>query len=327
MQNQIITIGSSLEDLAFFTQEGLIIANKKDLLRQKLLAFELGAKIKTERTVFSWGGGGMNTAISFVGFGFKTGLITAIGQDERGKKIFFEIKKNKINPDLIEIVANKKTDFSFVIASKEAQNEHVIFSDHEASLALKISKKQIKALKKASWVYLTSLYGDWKNNLIEIFQAVKGSIAWNIGSNQLKSGIKFLKPFLEKTTVLILNKDEAIELALSDSKLKNKNQFNQVDFLLKTLKNFGPLIVVITDGSNGAYAIDQEKTYFQPIIKERKRVDTTGAGDAFGSAFIAGLNLYQNNIALALKLGARNSASIISKFGAQNGLIKTINNI
>jgi len=40
MKYDIITIGGATEDITFYTKEGVLIDNKKDVLRQKLLAFE-----------------------------------------------------------------------------------------------------------------------------------------------------------------------------------------------------------------------------------------------------------------------------------------------
>jgi len=85
---------------------------------------------------------------------------------------------------------------------------------------------------------------------------------------------------------------------------------------------FGPRIAVITNGRHGADVISGNKTYHQPIVKEKKRVDTTGVGDAFGSSFVAGLELYHNDIKRALLLAAKNSAAEVSQQGAQKGLLK-----
>ena len=79
--------------------------------------------------------------------------------------------------------------------------------------------------------------------------------------------------------------------------------------------------MVITNGRFGADAYDGEKYYHQDIIKERKRLDTTGVGDAFGSTFIAGLVMFNGDISKALKLSAKNTASVICRQGAQNGLL------
>ena len=92
--------------------------------------------------------------------------------------------------------------------------------------------------------------------------------------------------------------------------------------LLSALSFYGPKIVVITGGREGADAIFKGKIYHQPIIKEKRRADTTGVGDAFGSAFIAGLELYKRDIKKSLLLAARNASSVVSLPGAQNGMLR-----
>ena len=52
-------------------------------------------------------------------------------------------------------------------------------------------------------------------------------------------------------------------------------------------------------------------------------IPVTGAGDSFGSAFVAGLIKYDWNIDKALKLAILNSAHVIKKIGAQEGLLKS----
>jgi sugar/nucleoside kinase (ribokinase family) len=133
-----------------------------------------------------------------------------------------------------------------------------------------------------------------------------------------------LGKYLKKTEVLIINKDEAIELVVSSHEHRKKSAkfLNNVDNLLKEIKKMGPQIAVITNGRYGAYAYDGDKIYFQPTAKEIKRVNTTGVGDAFGSSFIAGLELFKGDIKRAMNLAARNSASVVSHIGAQTGLLR-----
>ena len=48
MKYDFLSIGGMTEDLVFFTDEGILLDNKDDILRQKLLAFEYGAKINSQ---------------------------------------------------------------------------------------------------------------------------------------------------------------------------------------------------------------------------------------------------------------------------------------
>ena len=51
-----------------------------------------------------------------------------------------------------------------------------------------------------------------------------------------------------------------------------------------------------------------------------KGVNTTGAGDAFGSGFVAGL-MAKNDINFALRLAAANATSVVEHIGAQEGIL------
>ncbi len=322
----IITIGGATIDITFFPKEGVIIDNKKDILRQKLLAFEYGAKIGINKSHHSFGGGAANAAVSFSRLGFKTAAITAIGKDEFGKKISANFKNQKVNTNLVQKIEGANSALAFVIVGPG--NDHVIFFDDRVKNYLEITAKDIKSLKNAKWIYLASLGGKWEKVLEKVFSAgTRAKIAWNPGQAQLIAGVAKLKKFLSKTSALVLNLDEAIQLTISNSRYRDKKSvfLNDAKNLLPIIKNTGPKIAVITCGKNGAYAYDGKKIYFTKIKKEQKRVDTTGVGDAFSSSFTAGLELYNNDIARAMKLGIANAASVIAVPGAQNGLLSRKN--
>ncbi|MDD5031979.1 MAG: PfkB family carbohydrate kinase [Patescibacteria group bacterium] len=315
----VITIGGATEDITFYTREGILIDNKKDILRQKLLAFEYGAKMKIDKSYSTFGGGAANMAVNLAGLGFRVASLIAIGDDERGKRVLANLKKRGVDTKLVQKIKGIETGFSFVLINPEK----IVFSDRAANSELGIRNKELRSLRNAKWVSITSLSGKWEKVLNKVF-SVKGlKVAWNPGHVQLDSGVKNLKKFIAKTAIFFVNKDEAIELIVSDPKYKKKSHefLNNPKELLKVLKSWGPKIVVITRGKDGADAYDGQKFYHQNIIKEKKRVDTTGVGDAFNSSFIAGLEFYKGDIAKAMYLGIRATASVIAKQGAQNGLL------
>ncbi len=331
MKYDVITIGGATEDITFYTKEGMLIANRKDISRQKLLAFEYGTKIKIDKSHSTFGGGAANSAISLSRLGFKVVSLLAVGRDIRGQRIIENLKNYKVDIKLIQKIKDVETGFSFLLVGND--NEHIVFSNRAANSELRITNSELRMLKKTKQVYLTSLSGDWNIILNKIFSLIpptpfnKGGISpkisWNPGNIQLCGGINMIGKYLKKTEVLMVNKDEAIELVVSDRKYRNKpfSFLNKIENLLKILKSYGPNIVVITDGRHGAHAYNGNKLYRQKVVKEKKRVDTTGVGDAFNSSFTAGLELYNGDIKKAMMLGAKNSASVIAKQGAQNGLL------
>lgn len=321
MKYDIITIGGATEDITFYTNEGVLINNKKDLTKQKLLAFEYGAKVKVDKSFSGFGGGAANAAVNLSHFGFKTACLSAIGEDARGQRILNNFQKRGVDITLVQKVKNVETGFSFLLVGPS--NEHIVFSNRAANNELTINDFEVEILDQSEWIYLTSLSGKWINNLEKIFSVKNEKIAWNPGHRQILTGVKGIGKYFKKTTCLIVNKDEAIELVMSDKKYKNKSHafLNNVKNLLLALSSFGPKMVLITSGRLGADVITEGKFYHQPIVKEKKLADTTGVGDAFGSAFIAGLELYKQDIRRSLILASKNAASAISVPGAQNGLL------
>ncbi|MBU0722298.1 hypothetical protein KKA93_02470 [Patescibacteria group bacterium] len=326
MKYDIITIGGATEDITFYTNEGILINNKKDLIRQRLLAFEYGAKIKIDKSFSGFGGGASNVAVGLANFGFKTACLCAIGEDVRGQKILDNFQKRGVDITLVQKIKNIETGFSFLLVGPA--NEHIVFSNRAANNELIINNFQTEILYQSEWIYLTSLSGEWKNNLENIFSVKNKKIAWNPGHRQILTGVQGIGKYFKKTTCLIINKDEAIELVVSDKKYKNKSHvyLNNVKNLLLVLSSYGSKIVVITAGLDGADVMSEGKIYHQPIIKEKQRVDTTGVGDAFGSAFVAGLELYKQDIKKSLFLASKNAASVVSVPGAQNGLLSKKDN-
>ena len=321
MKYDVITIGGATEDITFYTDEGVLINNKKDLTRQKLLAFEYGAKVKVDKSFSGFGGGAANAAVSLSNFGFKTACLCAIGEDSRGQRILSNLQARGVDITLAQKIKGVETGFSFLLVGPS--NEHIVFSNRAANNELTVNDFEIGILDQSEWIYLTSLSGEWENNLEKIFSVKNEKIAWNPGHRQILTGVKGLGKYFKKTTCLIINKDEAIELVMSDKKYKAKGRafLNNVKNLLAALSSYGPKMVIITGGRHGADAIFENKIYHQPIIKETRRADTTGVGDAFGSAFIAGLELYNQDIKKSLLLASRSAASVISIPGAQNGLL------
>ncbi|MEA3450174.1 MAG: carbohydrate kinase family protein [Patescibacteria group bacterium] len=315
-----ITLGGTTEDITVFTDEGVIIENKDNILQQRLFAFEYGAKIKVDQAYSTFGGGASNAAVCLSRLDFKTAAMVAVGDDERGQRIMTNFIEHNVSTSLMQVIKKNSTGFSFLLVGQE--HEHVVFSNRAANEKLKITPAQVRDLDCAKWVYMTSLSGKWQSVLNNVFKT-KAKIAWNPGHIQLHAGFSKIGKYLAKTEVLSVNQDEAIELVVTNPKYKNKSLkfLNNIKNLLFLIKDCGPKIVLITRGHDGADAYDGEKYYHQDILNEKTRVDTTGVGDAFGSTFVAGLKFFDGDIQKSLYLSSKNTASVIAEQGAQNGLL------
>lgn len=325
MKYDFITIGGTTRDISFFTDKGVVVNNKKDILRQKLLGFEYGAKIKVDKFYYSFGGGAANAAACLANFGLKTACLAPVGSDYSGRLIIENLKKRQIDTRLIRKIKKEESGSSFILI--DPSGERIIFAQRGANKNLVISRKDLSYLKKTRGIYIASLAGDWLKNLDNIFSVVNDqgpNVFWNPGTTQLIGGADKIKMYLKKTTVLACNKGEAMALVLNSQGFKKTDHkiLNNTEKLIKIIHGFGPKLVVITMGSEGVMVFDGQKITKHGILKEKKRVDTTGVGDIFNSSFAAGWTLYKGNINKALELSLKNAAAKVTHIGAQNNLIK-----
>jgi sugar/nucleoside kinase (ribokinase family) len=119
-----------------------------------------------------------------------------------------------------------------------------------------------------------------------------------------------VKKFISQSQILMVNLDEAIEiLGIEESK----------ESLLRKLSKIGPKIVIITLGAEGAVGIKNGKI-IRVAGKKIEAKDSTGAGDAFNSAFSAA-HILGKNFKESLEWGVVNGASVVKFYGASQGLL------
>lgn len=316
----VVSIGGATRDIIFYSGQGKLMYTPEDLTRQKMLAFEHGAKVISEEVFFSLGGGGCNTAVAFARLGLKVASIVRVGKDREGDAILDDLQEEGVDTEFIERDDSLSTGFSFIAVDKKTK-DHVAFLYRGANSQLVISDSQLEKIP-TKWFYVTSLTGrNWPKTALAIARNVKLrgiKLAWNPGETQLKGGVRNLTKLLKVCDVLFLNLDEATELVLSAE--RRFSQIGKPGALAMKICSFGPKIVIITFGRKGVQAYDGEKL----IVKKAKNVptkDTTGAGDCFGASFLTGMIKY-NRIDKSLKMGIENTASLVQKIGAQSGLLK-----
>lgn len=310
----IVTFGGATRDIFFKTAEGIIFPDPEDV-EEKVLGFKYGQKIITDNAYFSFGGGAFNTAVSFAKLGLKTATCINLGKDESSASILNKLDLLNIDKSLISVDSENHTALSIIIMDKK---DHVAFLHRGANNFLTLPNLQ-KA-KEAKWFYILSLTGESGRVLPDIvrFAAETGiKVAINPGIGQLKA-YKQLEEILPKVELLVLNREEAEELICSEESCEI---IEDIKILLYKVLKMGVKRVVITEGAKGSYYGDNDTVNFEAAFKKDGiTVDTTGAGDAFGSTFIANL-IKGLDISVAQKMAAVNSASVTEKVGAQEGLL------
>jgi hypothetical protein len=92
------------------------------------------------------------------------------------------------------------------------------------------------------------------------------------------------------------------------------------EILCKRIRKLGPKAVALTDGRRGAYSYSDEGFYYIPEFPG-ERVEATGAGDSFTTAYIAAL-INGKTHKEALTWGPINAGSVVKFVGPLAGLLK-----
>lgn len=314
---QVVSIGSAVRDIIFYTNQAQIIKNpENDPTRLKLIAFEYGAKIKSGQVSYLFGGGAANTALGFAKLGLRTATFIAVGQDGSGDELVAHLQAGKVQTQFVQR-SSQPTGQSFLVV-ESTTHEHVAFVSYGANETMQVSPAQLKQCP-TDWFYVSSLATPNWVELMKRLTRTGAHLAWNPGAGQLQGSVKALRAILPGVTVLILNKDEATELTLRTMRGATASHLSAKN-LAQHVHTLGPDLVLITNGRHGAHVYDGQRFYFAKPSPD-KPVDTTGAGDCFGSSFIAGLIRFSGDIAQALKLAIVNSTSLVSHTGAQQGLL------
>lgn len=322
----IITIGTASRDVFLISPFFKVFRDIEHLKKNgfptgEAQCFTLGGKVEINRPIFTTGGGAANAATTFARQGFKAATLIKIGEDKDGKDIIGEIIKENISSFAIED-KNKGTAYSVILLSEAGERTILVYRGASGDLtADEISFEKMES----KWIYIAPSNIDFgaMEKIFNYFYDKNTLIAFNPSKYYIELGIDKLKPFLEKSKVVILNREEASYL--TDIDYQNEKE------IFKKIDEITPGIVAMTDGSEGVVVSDGANIYQAGIFENQKVIDRTGAGDAFGSGFVAGLarkrencekGLCQaGNIEYAIRLASANATSVVEKIGAKEGIL------
>ena len=295
----VVTLGSATAD---------IFLSSTDLSEnRRFLSVKKSSKNEISRSLISSGGGATNSAVTFSRLGFKSAVVAQMGTDPLSAYVIADLKKEKVSTSLIKSTPKHPTDFSIILVGQDGSRSILT---QRGSIRLESRDIPWSKIKKCRWLYLTSLEGNLSllEQLIGFAKENNISISFNPGNRELSQRRQLL-PLLKHLDFLLLNRYEA-EI-LSDRSHKEATFY-------PTLQQCAPLVAV-TNGRHGAKILTPDNSYFMSIINHHP-LDETGAGDAFGSAFVAAL-LSDQSITQALNWASQNSASVVGHFGAKEGIL------
>lgn len=317
-----MTIGSVTRDAFFQVPSFPIIADKKTPSGKAFL-LPLGDKLDVENVFFTIGGNAANAGVTFARQGLTVACVGRRGDDLSGEGIVRRLKKEKVEAKFVSTDGRLPTSYSVLLVKG---GERTILNYHGASNNFGLRNVPLSKLRSAWWY--VSLAGDSsKMYPALIAHAIKNNIAvaFNPSGYHLAHHRADILRSLKHLSLLVLNEEEAaLLIGIPFSRP------HEVCAKLAQLMPHG--IAVVTNGSKGVMVSDGKQLYRAGIFKEKKLVDRTGAGDAFGSAFVAALirrgigkknigSVTQKQIGEAICAASANATSVVEHYGATEGIV------
>jgi ribokinase len=304
----IITMGSATVDV--FAHTDPTQSEVVNVHHHKDIAYPLGAKILIKEMHFFVGGGGTNAGVAFSRLGLKTAYLGKIGKDDNGKTISDCLFKERV--DFIGTYG-EISGYSVILDS--VKDDRTIFTYKGCNDDLRYGDVNFKHLD-TTWMYLSSMMKESLNTQQKVAEHAKKKgikIAYNPSLYIVKNHSRSVRSIIRHSEIIIFNKEEAQALVNS--------MYDNIFNLLFEVSKLGPKLVVITDGHNGAHCYNtQDETVYSAKPARVNVVETTGAGDAFASGFVAGI-MSGKDVGISLKMGMLNAESVIQYLGAKNILL------
>jgi sugar/nucleoside kinase (ribokinase family) len=273
--------------------------------------FPLGAKLPLSNLVYETGGGATNAAVTFGRLGFKTAAVCRVGEDLNGDVIVQRLEDECVSPIYVQRDQKLRTGQSIILVANIGYRSILV---HRGASA-EINHREIPwSSLHARWFYVTSLGGDLGllSLILDRAELIGARVMWNPGNAELEKGLGRLLPFIRRVDILNLNREEAS--ALSGKPVRH------LASIVAKIGNVPKIGFLLTDGGNGAWLHAHGCTWHTPAL-HGKRVNTTGAGDAFGSGFLAGF-LKTCELSIGLKVGMQNALGVVTHMGAKVGILR-----
>ena len=194
MVYDVVTCGSAVVDTFIDTE-----FNKKS----QSFNYKAGSKILVNNMIADIGGGATNTAVAFSRFGFKTGCICKLGDDNNSNDVLGMLKKEKIK--FLGTKSKGATGHSIILDSKDHQRTILTFKGPGNSITI----NEIPKIK-TKWLYYSSMLGEslkTQEKLIKELSKDGTKLAFNPSEYLIKN--VDLTNLIKYSDILIINKEEA----------------------------------------------------------------------------------------------------------------------
>lgn len=269
---------------------------------------------------FHIAGAEANTMIGLSKLGISSQFVTATGNDAIGEAIQYQLKGEGIGTKFL----TKLNNYSTGIMTKERTISNIIrvnyFREFSAINHYEINSFFNDIFESATILYITGITPSlsqhtYKTTVTLIKEAKQKGLTIIFDPNYRKKlwnkseFRKFYKEIATDIDILLTGNSEA-KILFGNKKYEDY------------AKNMNNKLLVIKDGSSGAFFANQKESFFKEAFKVNE-IDSIGAGDAFAAGLIYGLEKYGiENLAEVSKYALAMGALATTTYGDFYGLPK-----
>lgn len=295
------------------------------------------------------GGSAANTIYGLAKLGVRVGFVGAVANDEAGNLLLNDLKK--VGVDISQIKVKDCAETGTVLGLTDPHGNRALYVSPGANNLLTKKDIDLDYFKQAEFIHLSSFVDEMQFELQKwivsnLPQSVK--VSFTPGAIYTQKGLDAVTPILKKTYILFANENEVEELTGAKYRIAARNFLNKgCQIVIVTLGrgtiqkiNTAQLALDFTQspkilsplGLSGcttskkeiqfrfaSYVADASNEYVIESTPPQKRVDTTGAGDAFATGFLYGL-LKGKGLEECGRLGDIVAQFSIASTGARAGL-------
>ncbi|HBJ80941.1 MAG: ribokinase [Pseudothermotoga sp.] len=260
----------------------------------------IGENHLCQQTFVDIGGKGANTAIALAKLGIPCHLIACIGSDSISQSVLKKIEKYGVDTSFIRS-CNAQTGKTFVVVESKGRNTmfHLLGANDHLTPEI------------IDWTFLE------KSSAVFVQFGIPFETVREVVTMSKRNGkYVYIDPagFPDESVFEIIAYADTV--APNETEILKLTKETNLEKAVKKLLSTGVEEVVVKLGSKGA-SLFTEKTSFHINAYEVNVIDTTGAGDAFNAAYIAG-KMKKFGRRETLKLAVAASSICVSKQGTSS---------
>ena len=250
------------------------------------------------------GGAPLNVAGHLTKLGLNGAILSAVGNDELGKRALNEIEALGLSTDMIATLDYETGKAIITLNGKNAEYE---FNDSCAW-----DNIPLQALpENVTLIYYGTLAqrGNSKNTLKELLNSVQSQHRFfDVNIRKHFYSDEIIKEGVENATILKLN-DEEVDIVLDALKIEMRGYRG----LEELFKEYNLDLILLTKGKEGTMCY-KNKWYRVPCAPVEV-VDTVGAGDSLSAGFLASY-IKTGDLEKSLLFGSHIADYVVTKRGA-----------